>query len=216
MTMTVSLAVWFASSSLLCVCSLSQVTLRRLVSILFVLYRHLHMYHSCRPPPAHRGNVVAVPQFETFHLSASMETFNRYTMHMDLPPAARLIYRQDFAGFYNCISQVAYFHFPSYERKDQLPLEKLRAGKYPIYALAPLMEMFPEIKLVYEDENMDASASSWHWMIMGYRIYLVSPGFADVFYSDDLIALALAAVAGQGLLEGDGVDDALEHVGEGV
>jgi hypothetical protein len=177
---------------------LSQVTLRRFVSIFFVLYRHLHMYHNCQPPRT--GYTLDVPQFEEFHLSASMETFNRYTMHMDIPPAARLIYRQDFAGFYNCISQVVYFHFPSYERKVQLPLKTLRTGKHPIYALAPLMEMFPDITLAYEDEPLDDGA--WHWVVMGYRVYLVSPRM-EIFYSDDLVALVTTA---RGMLEGGGLD----------
>ena len=177
---------------------LSQVTLRRFVSIFFVLYRHLHMYHNCLPPDTQA--TLEVPQFEEFHVSASMETFNRYTMHMDIPPASRLIYRQDFAGFYNCISQVVYFHFPSYERKVQLALKKLREEMPPIYALAPLMEMFPDITLRYEDESIDDG--EWHWVIMGYRVYLVSPS-REVFYSNDLVTLVTLAI---GRLEGRGLD----------
>ena len=178
---------------------LSHVTLRRFVSIFFVLYRHLHMYHHCQPPGEARA--LDVPQFEEYHVSASMEAFNRYTMHMDMPPAARLLYRQDFAGFYNCISQVVYFHFPSYERKVQLPVKTLRTEKHPIYALAPLMEMFPDIPLRYEDEQFEDGA--WHWVIMAYRVYLVGPR-REVFYSDDLITLVAIAVAGR--LEVGGLD----------
>ena len=179
---------------------LNQPTLRRIISILFVLYRHLHMYHNCKTPE--RSAIVSIPQVEAYHVAASLETFNRYTMHMDLPPAGRLLYRQDFAGYYNCISQAVYFHFPSYERKVQLPLETLRAGGQPVYDLAPLMEMYPDIELRYEDEQLKDGA--WNWVIMGYRVYLVSPR-KEIFHSDDLIALLGAA------LEGGGLDRAVDQ-----
>ena len=40
-------------------------------------------------------------------------------MMADLPPAARIIYKQDFQGMYHCVTQVVYMHFPSYDRKQQ-------------------------------------------------------------------------------------------------
>jgi hypothetical protein len=131
---------------------LSHACIRQFVSILFVLYRHLHAFHNCQRPPA--GDCCTVPQVEEFHLQAGQETFNRYTMYMDLPPAARLIYRQDFAGYYNCISQVVYFHFPSYDRRVQQPLDRVRAENNPTNLLAPLLEMYPDIRLRYEDEQL--------------------------------------------------------------
>jgi hypothetical protein len=162
---------------------LSQSCIRRFVSIFFVLYRHLHAFHNCVRPAAVDH---AIPQIEEFHLQAGQETFNRYTMYMDLPPAARLIYRQDFAGYYNCISQVVYFHFPSYERRVQQPLDTVRAEQHPANTLAPLLEMYPDIKLIYEDEQL--SDECWQWVVMGARVYLVSPR-KEFFYSDDLRVL---------------------------
>jgi len=160
---------------------LSQQCIRWFVSVFFVLYRHLHAFHNCQRPGAADGALV--PQIEEFHLQAGQETFNRYTMYMDLPPAARLIYRQDFAGYYNCISQVVYFHFPSYDRRVQQPLARVRADNHPIHTLAPLLEMYPDIHLRYEDEQL--SDNAWQWVIMGARVYLVSPR-KEFFYSDDL------------------------------
>ena len=161
---------------------LNQATIRRFVSILFVLYRHLHMFHGCqRVDPIDTSHIETTQEF---HVQASMECFYRHSMHMDLPPAARLLYRQDFAGFYNCISQVVYFHFPAYERRSQLTLMQIRAGKdAPVYSLAPLMEMYPDIQLCYEDENLQENA--WNWVIMGPRVYLVSPTL-EIFYSTNL------------------------------
>jgi hypothetical protein len=174
---------------------LSQQCIRWFVSVFFVLYRHLHAFHNCQRPGATDGAVV--PQIEEFHLQAGLETFNRYTMHMDLPPAARLIYRQDFAGFYNCISQVVYLHFPSYDRRVQQPLARVRADNNPIHTLAPLLEMYPDIHLRYEDEQL--SDDAWQWLIMGARVYLVSPR-REFFYSDDLrVSIASLVLLGRGL-----------------
>ena len=171
---------------------LSETTIRRFVSVFYVLYRHLHMlHHSSAPAPPSLAAAASIPEIQEFHVQAAMETFQRYTMHADLPPAARLLYRQDFAGFYNCVSQAVYFHFPSYERKVQLPLEDLRARQPPMYMLAPLMEMYPEIPLRYEDERIDGA--SWSWVLMGARVYLAR-GVGEI-YSTEGGLLAAAAVA---------------------
>jgi hypothetical protein len=170
---------------------LSHACIRQFVSIFFVLYRHLHAFHNCQRPAAAE---CTVPQVEEFHLQAGQETFNRYTMYMDLPPAARLIYRQDFAGYYNCISQVVYFHFPSYDRRVQQPLDRVRAENNRTNVLAPLLEMYPDIKLRYEDEQL--SDTEWQWIIMGARVYLVSPR-KEFFYSEDLrVSIALVLLGG--------------------
>ena len=161
-------------------------TIRRFVSIFLILYRHLHMFHSCQHVPE-ETDATAVEAVQEFHIQASMESFYRHSMHMDLPPAARLLYRQDFAGFYNCISQVVYFHFPSYERKVQLSLQLIRSGKEPpLHSLAPFMEMYPEINLCQEDECW--SEGVWNWVVMGARVYLVNPR-KEIFYSKNLLAL---------------------------
>jgi hypothetical protein len=108
-------------------------------------------------------------------------------MHMDLPPAARLLYRHEFAGFYNCISQVVYLHFPSYDRRVQVPLMQIRSGKEaPLHLLAPLMEMYPDIHLCYEDECLKPDA--WNWVIMGPRVYLARNTTQEIFYSRNLMA----------------------------
>jgi len=165
---------------------MSHTVIRRFVSIFLILYRHLHMHHSCRPAPAASVTEIA-DSIQEFHVQASMEVFYRHSMHMDLPPAARLLYREEFAGFYNCISQVIYFHFPEYPRKTQLTLEKIRSGlEPPLYSLAPLMEMYPEIHLCQEDEMWTQSA--WNWVVMGARVYLVSPE-KEIHYSKNLLLL---------------------------
>ena len=143
------------------------------------------MYHTCQQIPE-ETDTSGIETIQEFHVQASMESFYRHSMHMDLPPAARLLYQQDFAGFYNCISQVVYFHYPSYERKSQISLEMIRSGKEaPLHSLGPLMEMYPDIHLCYEDELLEPNA--WNWVIMGSRVYLVNPQM-EIFYSRNLAA----------------------------
>ena len=163
-------------------------TIRRFVSIFCVLYRHLHMDRFAEEP-----SVVADPeQIQECHVQASQETFFKLAMHSDLPPAARLLYRQDFAGFYHCVSQVVYFHFPSYERAEQAPLSTLREGGCPVFTLAPVCEMYPEINVCFEDDTPRDNA--WNWVLMGRRVFLVRPD-RTVLGAPNLLMLLGAFVA---------------------
>jgi hypothetical protein len=167
---------------------MNQPTIRRFISIFCVLYRHLHMDHFAVEPTVTADS----EQIQECHMQASQETFFKLAMHSDLPPAARLLYRQDFAGFYHCISQVVYFHFPSYERADQIPLSTLREGGPPVFTLAPVCEMYPEINVCFEDDNLRDNA--WNWVLMGKRVFLVRPN-GTVLWSPNLLVLLGAFVA---------------------
>jgi len=163
--------------------------IRRFVSTLVVLYRHLDLMDRCTPPPCVEESPELV---QDYHVQASMEAFYKHTMHADLPPAAKLLYRQDFAGFYHCVSQVVYFHFPSYERKVQLKLDAIRSGMHPVHTLAPLMEMYPEIELCYEDEV--PAKGRWTWILMcGGRVYLTD-GAERTWFDTNMLRLMGAYV----------------------
>jgi hypothetical protein len=168
------------------VCSdrMSVLCIRRFVTILCILYRHLDLLLRWVPPPA---KVFVQPEpIQDFHVQASMEEFYKHTMHSDLPPAARMIYQQDFAGFYHCVSQVVYFHFPSYERRVQLDLAGLRDGSHHVFSLAPLLEMYPEINLCYEDEAPRKGA--WNWIMACKRVYLMD-GDGNVWFDENILRL---------------------------
>jgi hypothetical protein len=167
---------------------MNQPTIRRFVSIFCVLYRHLHMDHFAVEPT----EIKASEPIQDCHMQASQETFFKLAMHSDLPPAARLLYRQDFAGFYHCISQVVYFHYPSYERADQVSLAAIREGGPPVFALAPVCEMYPEINVCFEDDT--PAPNTWNWFLMGKRVYLVRPN-GTVLRSPNLLVLLGAFVA---------------------
>lgn len=173
--------------------------IRRIANILCLLYRHLDLMHRWEEPPPEAA--AAVETIQDFHVQSSMDEFHKHAMHSDLPPAALLNYRQDFAGFYHCVSQAVYFHFPSYERKAQLDIESVRSGEHPVHTLAPVAEMYPEIHLCYEDARMKPGV--WNWVLMGNRVYLLDPSLCRVFYAPNLLRLVAVylnggATCGQG------------------
>lgn len=181
---------------------MSVLTIRRIVSILCVLYRHLHMLIVAqRPEDEEERAPIAVPELQDYHVQASQEAFYRHSMHADIPPAARLLYQQDFSGFYHCVSQVVYFHYPSYERRVQISLERIRSGTEAVHTLAPVMELFPEIHLCYEDENWKQDA--WNWVLMGRRVYLVGPAPRQaVWYARSMLTLLALYLRESGADEG--------------
>ena len=167
---------------------MSVLTIRRLVTIFCVLYRHLHLMMVARGAEEHElAAVGAVPQLEEYHVQASQEAFYKHAMHADIPPAAHVLYQQDFAGFYHCVSQVVYFHYPSYERRVQISLERIRQGTEPVHTLAPVLELFPEIHLCFEDGQW--KRNSWNWVLMGRRVYLVDPSLQNVWYEASIMSL---------------------------
>lgn len=155
--------------------------MRRLISTLCVLFRHLDMMHRWIPPPEEG---FKPEEIQDFHVQSSLDSFQNHIMHSDLPPATRLLYRQSFSGFYNDVSQVVFLHFPEYVRPQQLELEAIRTGEHAINTLAPVWEMYPDINVCYEDEQLKDGA--WNWVIMGKRVYLVDPTRTNVFYSPNI------------------------------
>lgn len=181
---------------------MSVLTIRRIVSIFCVLYRHIHML-VCAQCVDEDGQGAAdgqpaaaeVPALEEYHIQASLEAFYKHSMHADIPPASRLLYQQDFSGFYHCVSQAVYFHYPNYERRVQISLDRVRAGMDAVHTLAPVMELFPEIHLCYEDENWKRDA--WNWVLMGRRVYLVEPAPGQrVWYAASLLTLLSVFLCG--------------------
>lgn len=85
------------------------------------------------------------------HVEASMDFYNVLQQMVTLAPGLRLIYRTNFAGMYNDISQVVYFHNPKFARQPQLPTVKEIAATT-INALPLMTELFPDIPVFYDDD----------------------------------------------------------------
>ena len=69
-----------------------------------------------------------------------------------LAPGMRLVYRTDFSGMYNDVSQVVYFHYPQYHRQPQLPIADIPDNA--INCLPLLTQLLPQIPVVYDDDNV--------------------------------------------------------------
>lgn len=147
-----------------------RAALRRFTALFCVLYRHAHLATTAldaTAPPAPN------PHIQSYHVQAGLEAFYLHAMHADLPPAARILYKQDFAGMYHCVTQVVYYHYPSYERRRQKDLQAIREGASSVHALSAALELHPTIPVVMEDEPRPPG---WHWVLLGSgRVYLIDP-----------------------------------------
>jgi hypothetical protein len=56
--------------------------------------------------------------------------------------------------------------------------------------LPALMQLYPDIKLLYEEDNFDITRAlgHWAWIVLPLRIYLAGPT-SEIYYSRDLTAL---------------------------
>ena len=170
--------------------SLLRVTracIRRTVSIFMILYRHLHLMSVCELVPA----CWCDPGITKYHMEASNDEFNLLCMHLTLPVAAKLNYKHDFPGMFNHVSQVVFFHNSEYQRVPRAPLESLSTAGVE-HVLPALMQLYPAIKLRYEEDHIDLSDSGgcvgWLWLVVPGRVYLVDPS-RKVWYSPDVTSL---------------------------
>lgn len=155
---------------------MSLTAIRRFTSLFAVLHRHVHLASEAQELPPFGPN----PDVQGFHVQAGLETFYEHSMLADLPPAARIIYKQDFMGMYHCVSQVVFMQFPNYERRRQVSLEEVRMGGDTMGTLSSALQLRPDAKLVYEDDQIDPTA--WTWVLLsGGCVYLVGPGRDEIY-----------------------------------
>lgn len=167
---------------------LSRPGLRRLLGSFLVIYRHLDLLKRAQPAPT--GGKLPECSLRKHHVEASTDDFHMLCMHMLLPVAAKLNYRQDFPGMYNHVSQVIYFHNAQYERTPRAELEEILARGEPMQALPALCQIHPEIELAYEEDAVDLSAPTgkWRWLVVPRRVYLVDPE-SNVYHSECVFEL---------------------------
>ena len=164
---------------------LTKAFMRRTLCIFLSLFRNVYMWnHSVSP-----AHPAAQSKFTKHHIEASNDDYHTLCMHASLPIGAALAYKVDFAGMYNHISQVVYFHNSKYERIARPPLEDIVTGD-PLHCLPAIAQMHPEIERIYEVDggNVTATHTTWRWAVFPGRIYLVAPD-ATAYYSPDIMQL---------------------------
>ena len=164
---------------------INRMCMRRTLNSFLLLYRHLHLATIARQiPPIHRECSL-----HKHHLEASNDDFDMLCMRTCLPVAAVINYKNDFSCFFNHISQVVYFHYPTYERIKRVPITELQKAT-PVQLLPALRLLHPAIQILYEEDKFDITKplGYWAWLVLPGRIYLAGPK-CDVYYSRDLTSL---------------------------
>ena len=127
------------------------------------------------------------------HMEASMDMFNLLQQMAYLAPGMRLVYRTNFAGMYNDVSQVIYFHYPRFCRLPQIPLKEVSASQ--MHMLPLISQLIPDIPVVYEDDSKvfgltvdEVAADSsimWAWLVCCGEVFLIDVAAKIIFESRD-------------------------------
>jgi hypothetical protein len=171
---------------------LNKICIRRFVNVFYILFRHIQFHKNSiyvNKTVIDSELTIGIHQI----LSAS-DDFGVISMNWDLMPAAKLNYIHDFPGMYNSISQVVYFHDPKYNRRMQERKKHDEYGKGTIeavYMLPCIMQLYPEITLLYEEEAIPTAQdgkTTFHWILAGHTLYLISSN-RKIYYHPNLIIL---------------------------
>lgn len=164
--------------------TISVNALRHFLAIFVILYRHLWLWAHCSESALEAA--PGAPVINKYHVEAGLELFNELAMVATVPPAARLLYKQDFRGMYHNMSQVVYFHFPDYNAPLQLELEALQRGQS-YHALAPLHEVAPDVPIRMEDDDLSAESKCFVLLAGGYVFLWRGPD--DIVFCRNVFAV---------------------------
>eukprot|EP00961_Rhodomonas_salina_P282317 3814661-Rhodomonas_salina.1 len=87
---------------------------------------------------------------KSFHVEALLDVFNVMQQLFFLAPAQRLVYQHNFAGMFNDISQVTYFHYPKYVRTAQVPVDVMVDNA--MNSLQCIGNIVPDLRVMYDDD----------------------------------------------------------------
>ena len=181
---------------------ISRKSLRQLICVLLGLARvHDIVKRSTLVPRQSKEKQIThvLDALKPHHIEASMDFFNGLQQMMMLAPGMRLVYRTNFSGMYNDVSQVIYLHFPKFARQPQRPLSQI--GTSTMHLLPLLRELLPDIPIVYDDdsqirglthdqqsENDTTGTIGWAFLISCGAVFLVEAATGAIFRSYDGLA----------------------------
>jgi hypothetical protein len=173
---------------------MSNTTVRWFLNVFVILFRHIEL-HNIAETPVPVGPRL---QLESFHIEASRDDFYTHCQYFDLPPAAALCYACDFGDLLNSVSQITFYCYPEYIRRNLLPDEKVSTGDSPIYTLAAALSMIPSITVIHEDDSFGAppgvlgnalhTKAGWRIILGPGTILLLSPT-GKLYKHDNLLEL---------------------------
>lgn len=169
--------------------------------------------------------IEAAHNIELFphHREASTETWWEISIVTDCPIGSIIQYKNKFRALFHSVSQVIYFHYPSYSRQRQIPLEEVtsisqismveegdegglaKATKHmldcQINILPLLLQVEPDATLLFEHTGAGhrptLAKNAWNWVIMG-RFVLLIDRHMNVYTANDLRSL-ISVIKGVGV-----------------
>ncbi len=130
-----------------------------------------------------------------FHREASLDDFYDLSMISDCPTGSILQYRHKFRYLFHSVSQVIFFHYPTYDRQKQIPMQELQKRDIPQINLLPLLlQVKTDIPILTEHTGMGTRAkhteTPWSWAIVGKFALLVNNNL-ETYFAQDLRDLIL-------------------------
>lgn len=137
------------------------------------------------------------PLVYNFHREASLDDFYDISTAADCPVGAILQYKHRFRFLFHSVSQVIYFHYPSYQRRKQLPLVELQADGAPHLNLLPLLaQVVVDMPILAEHSGLGLRTTHarhpWAWAVVAQRVLLIDSDLR-VFCACDIRKLLLYA-----------------------
>lgn len=89
--------------------------------------------------------------------------------------------------------QVIYFHNPQYTKIPRLSLARFNdVDASPVHVLPALWQLYPDIKIAYEEQEMDITQKRkrWTWLVYAGRIYLLAPDATIYFHPNARFLIA--------------------------
>ena len=122
-------------------------------------------------------------EVNTFHLEASMDTFYEMCTVADCGVGTIVQYQHKFKDLFHSVTQVIYYHYPSYQRNTQKPLSELqdvvaKKKNLPSTNILPLaMQIYPDVPLLWEHTGATnkevLKKNKWNWVQVQHLIVLV-------------------------------------------
>lgn len=124
-----------------------------MLNVLHVLMNLSRLLKKAVPVPATSDGRVL--DMHNNHREASLDDFYYYSMIVDLVPGAIVQYQQQFRHLFHSVSQVIYFHYPSYHRRKQLGMHEIRSRDAQAEHLLPLLlQLHPTVPIFCEHTGM--------------------------------------------------------------
>jgi hypothetical protein len=169
---------------------ISRKALRQSTCVLMILFRiHFIVFNSQiieleeDDEDVKRIKNMILNSMKSHHIESSIDFFNNFQQMVYLAPGMRLVYRTNYAGMYNDVSQVIYFHYPRFCRQPQISIDEIPSSS--MHMLPLIAQIMPDIPIFYDDdsyipglnihkvENNETKEPKWAWLISCSEIFLL-------------------------------------------